>query len=146
MPGSAPLSGSVTLPAGGVFRLTTLPDTRLPTLIPTGAGASSPTDPITGDLLASSTGASFTALMVMLAVSVAAENAVAPPLVVVSTLLPAPPLVWSQARKVMALLTMPLKFAFGWKYRRVAASAPSSSAELSATAPTAVQFEPLSRL
>ena len=44
---------------------------------------------------------------VMFAVSVVEENAVVPPLVEVSTLVPTVPLVWSQARKVMALLTVP---------------------------------------
>ncbi|WP_377806481.1 hypothetical protein ABNQ38_06475 (plasmid) [Azospirillum sp. A29] len=43
----------------------------------------------------------------MFAVSVAVENAVLPPLVLVSAVLPAVPLVWSQARKVMALLSVP---------------------------------------
>ena len=41
------------------------------------------------------------AVTVMLAVSVAAEYAVVPPFVVVVTLVPAVPLVWSQARNVM---------------------------------------------
>src|SRR4026209_1813916 len=104
MPVTAPLSGSVTLPAIGGFRLTTFPDTRLPTLIPTGAGASSPIDPITGDLLASSTGASFTVLTAMLAVSVAVENALLLPPPDVSTLLPAAPPPRAQAPGGMALL------------------------------------------
>ena len=55
-----------------------------------------------------STGASLTALTVRLAVSVATENAVMPPLAVVSALSPLLPLVRSQARKVIALLCVPL--------------------------------------
>ena len=51
----------------------------------------------------------------MLALAVAVENALVPPLVVVSAVLPAVPLVWSQARKVRPLLTVPLKLAFGTK-------------------------------
>ena len=54
------------------------------------------------------TGASLTALTIRLAVSVATENAVMPPLAVVSALPPLLPLVRSQARKVMALACVPL--------------------------------------
>ena len=78
----------------------------------------------------------------MSAVSVAVEKAVVPPLVVVSTLLPAVPDVWSQARNVMAFATDPLKLGLGWKYSRVLPSAASSNADVSDTAPTAVQLEP----
>ena len=42
----------------------------------------------------------------------------------------------------MALETVPLKLALGWKYTRVAASAPSSKADESETAPTASQLVP----
>ena len=48
----------------------------------------------------------MTASMTRLAVSVALEKAVVPPLVVVSTRLPLLPLVWSQARNVMALASV----------------------------------------
>ena len=61
------------------------------------------------------TGASLTALIVKAAVSVAAEKAVVPPFDEVSAVLPTVPLVRSQARKVIALVIVPLKFAFGWK-------------------------------
>src|SRR6188474_3186263 len=61
------------------------------------------------------TGASFAGLTTNDAVSNAVENAVEPPLTETSTLLPAVPLVRSQARKVMASLIVPLKLAFGWK-------------------------------
>ncbi len=44
------------------------------------------------------TGASFTAVTVKLAVPAAVLKAVVPPLVLTSTLLPAKPDVWSQAR------------------------------------------------
>ncbi len=52
---------------------------------------------------------------VMFAVSVALEYAVDPPLTAVSTLVPAVPVVWSQARNVTASVTLPLKFALAWK-------------------------------
>ena len=64
---------------------------------------------------ATATGLSFTALTVRLAVSMAFEYAVLPPFVTVLTVVPAVPLVWSQARKVMASLTVPLKFESPWK-------------------------------
>ena len=102
--------------------------------------AASSTTP--GCVTAARTGMLFTAFTVMSAVSVAVEKAVVPPLVVVSTLLPAVPDVWSQARNVIALATSPLKFALGWKYSRVFASAASRSAEPSETAPTAAQLVP----
>ena len=56
----------------------------------------------------SNTGASLTALTVRLAVSVAVEKAVVPPLLVVSASVPLVPLVWSQARKVIAVASVPL--------------------------------------
>src|SRR4051794_36719262 len=73
MPVTAP-STSLTLsspPAGGL-RSTRL-ETRVPTA-PTGAPASSACDASTGDLLASNTGASFTAVTVIAPVSDAVEN------------------------------------------------------------------------
>ena len=56
----------------------------------------------------SNTGASLTALTVRLAVSVAVEKAVVPPLLVVSASVPPVPLVWSHARKVIAVASVPL--------------------------------------
>ena len=50
---------------------------------------------------------SATGLITRLAVSVAVENAVVPPLLVVSASVPLLPLVWSQARKVIALASVP---------------------------------------
>ena len=76
-----------------------------------------------GAPLLSSTGASFTAVTVMLLLAVAALKAVEPPLVVVFAVRPAVPVVWSQARKVMPLLTVPLQFAFGTKRTKVWLSA-----------------------
>ena len=55
------------------------------------------------------------ALTVRFAVSVALEYAVDPPLAAVSTLVPAVPVVWSQARNVTASVTLPLKFPLAWK-------------------------------
>ena len=52
-------------------------------------------------------GVSATGLITRLAVSVAVENAVVPPLLVVSASVPLPPLVWSQARNVIALASVP---------------------------------------
>ena len=80
--------------------------------------------------------------MVMSMTSVALENAAIPPLVAVLTLVPAVPLVWSQARIVSAEVELPSKLAAGAKYRRVLASSASSSDEAELTAPTAVQFVP----
>ena len=53
-------------------------------------------------------GVSATGLITRLAVSVAVEKAVVPPLLVVSASVPLVPLVWSQARKVRALARVPL--------------------------------------
>jgi hypothetical protein len=75
-----------------------------------------------------SVGASFVAFTVTDAVSVALEKAELPPLLVVSTFVPAVPVLSSQARNVMPSLTVPLKLAAGWKYSRVLALASSSSA------------------
>ena len=61
------------------------------------------------------TGASLTGLTTIDAVSVAVENAVVPPLVAVFAVPPLAPLVRSQARNVIALAIVPLKFAFGRK-------------------------------
>src|SRR5262245_66577552 len=80
---------------------------------PNGLAVSSLTDASVAPPLA--TGASFAGLTTNDAVSNALENAVEPPLTETSILLPAVPLVWSHARKVMALLIVPLKLAFGWK-------------------------------
>ena len=60
-------------------------------------------------------GASLIALTVKLAVSVALENALLPPLLLVSAVPPFVPLVRSQARKVIAVASVPLKLALGWK-------------------------------
>jgi len=76
------------------------------TLMPVSSvGVSSATVKLIGRVL---TGASFTAVTFTSTTSVALENAVAPPLLPVSTLLPAVPLVWSQARKVSAATDVPL--------------------------------------
>ena len=50
-------------------------------------------------------GASLTAVTVIVAVSVAVLNALSPTLVLVSTLLPALPLLWSQARNVTSAVS-----------------------------------------
>ncbi|WP_427911364.1 hypothetical protein ACPWT1_11730 [Ramlibacter sp. MMS24-I3-19] len=50
------------------------------------------------------TGASFTGVTVTLAVAVVLLNAVLPPTAAAVTTVPAAPLVWSQARKVMDAL------------------------------------------
>ena len=66
-----------------------------------GAGSSAT---VSVKAVSASTGASLTAVTVIVAVSVAVLKAVVPPFGAVSTLVPAVPLVWSQARKV----TVPL--------------------------------------
>src|SRR4051794_38024629 len=71
-------------------------------------------------------GASLTALITRLAVGVAWEKGVMPPLADASASPPFVPLVRSQARKVIAVAKLPLKFAFGWKNSRLFASAASS--------------------
>ena len=50
----------------------------------------------------------MTAMTIRLAVSVAEEKAVVPPLVDVSAKVPFVPVVWSQARNVIALASVPL--------------------------------------
>src|SRR5262245_28204349 len=73
------------------------------TVAPGGLVASSRTAARLAEPLA--TGASLTALTKRLAVSVADEKAVVPPLTEVSAVPPLLGVVWSQARKVMALAT-----------------------------------------
>src|SRR5689334_16656642 len=65
--------------------------------------------------LPDATGASFTAVTVTSITSVALENAVVPPLLEVSTLLPALPPVWSQPRMVSAEVDVPFQLAVGAK-------------------------------
>ena len=70
-------------------------------------------------------GASFEAVTVMLALAVADENAVEPPLVEVLAVLPALPLVPSQARIVRPAATVPFQFDAGTK--RIAAPPSAAS-------------------
>ena len=74
----------------------------------------------------------------------ALEKAVMPPVADASASPPFVPLVRSQARKVIAVAKLPLKFAFGWKNSRLFASAASSRAFVLVTAPSTCQFAPLS--
>src|SRR5215467_14203289 len=78
----------------------------------------------------------------MLALAVVALNAVVPPLLVTFAVFPAVPLVWSHARKVMPLVTVPLKFAFGTKRTEVFASAASSRPTDADGEPNAVHVDP----
>src|SRR5882757_4553321 len=80
----------------------------------------------------------------MLAVAVAELNAVDPPLVLTSAVLPAAPLVWSHARNVTPLVTVPLKSALGTNRMRVLASAASSREDVLLGVPKAFQFVPAS--
>src|SRR5690349_8200258 len=89
-------------------------DTNVPTA-PTGFPELAATDVNAGLLFLSSTGASLTAATFSDAVSVAAENVVAPPLEAVVSKLPFAPNVRSQARNVIAVGTSPLKLAVGLK-------------------------------
>ena len=84
-------------------------------------------------------GASLTALTVIEALSVAAEKAVLPPLTEVSTLLPAVPLTWSQARNDSVALV-----AFCASGTKRSRSVPrNSNADVSLTTPSAFQVLPL---
>ena len=83
-------------------------------------------------------GASLTAVTVIDAVSVAVLKAVVPPFVLTSTLVPALPLVWSQARNVT--LAESAFCASGTK--RSLSVARSSRADVSETVPTANQLLP----
>ena len=86
MPAEAPLSTSATEPASrSATLITSLASER------TAEGSLMVVD-------SSQLGASFTAVTLMLAVLLAIEKAVLPPVSVVVTLLPAVPLLWSQAR------------------------------------------------
>src|SRR5258707_919521 len=83
-------------------------------------------------------GASLTLLTAMVLVAVLVLKALVPPLPQVSTLVPAAPLVWSQARKVTEALVpfWPLGTKRSLSVER------SSRAELLETEPTAVQVLP----
>src|SRR5438132_244057 len=125
IPCTAPVSTSLTWPASSV-------ETRSPPL----AVWSSL---IVVKLLApDNSGASFTLLTVMFAVAVAVLKAVVPPLVVVSTLVPWVPLVWSQAEKVTEAV---VPFSPSGTNRSLSV-ARSKRAELPATAPTAFHVPP----
>ena len=96
-----------------------------------------------GGFVASKSGWSFTGVTIKLTVSVAVENAVAPPLLLVLASSPFAPRVWSQARNVRAADNVALKSEFGSKYTRVFASAANKRAMLFATAPSSDQLVPL---
>ena len=83
-------------------------------------------------------------MITRLAVSVALEKAVLPPVADASARPPLLPLVRSQAWNVTALASVPLKFAFGRKNNRVFASAANNLAFGFVTAPSACQLAPLS--
>ena len=97
-------------------------------LAPPGEVASSRT----GDRLAAplATGASLTGVTVMPPAAVALLNAVAPPLTLVLAVLPATPLVWSQARNVRPVVTVPFQLALGTKRTRVVATSPANNRAL----------------
>ena len=97
------------------------------------SAVSSPTTCAAGTVFS---GASLTAVTLMRAVSVAALNAVLPPFVEASSLLPAAPVLWSQARKVR-LPAVPFCPSGTNRNRSLARS---SSALLSDTAPTPAQL------
>ena len=103
---SAPLSTSLTLSTRRGKAKSTRAEISVPAAPEGYAGISFIGDRV-GLLVLSSTGASLTAVTVRLAVSVAVENAVMPPLLVVSASVPLPPLVWSQARNVMPVASVP---------------------------------------
>src|SRR5262249_45073988 len=86
------------------------------------------------------TGASLTLLTVILDVAVAVLKAVVVPLVVVSTLLPSVPLVWSQAQNV----TLPVVPFWPSGTKRNLSLERKSNADELLTAPTLVQVVPAS--
>ena len=91
-----------------------------------------------------STGASFTGLTVIELLNAAPLKAVLPPLLLVSAVPPAVPLVWSQARQIRPLVTLPFQLAFGTKRTQVLASDASKRAVLAPGVPKAVQLAPAS--
>ena len=109
---------------------------------PTGATESSGCAVITGVFEASSSGASLMPVTASDAVSVAALNALAPPLALASAVSPATPLLRSHARNVIAAPSVPFQSGFASKYSRVSASAASSRAAVSDTAPSCRQVAP----
>ena len=66
-------------------------------------------------VLSAPTGASFTALTLIPALAVAALKALAPPLLLVSAVPPAVPLLRSQARKLIPPASVPFQLALGTK-------------------------------
>ena len=94
---------STALPSGSVM----LPSTMIAaTVSPAGLARSSAMVVSTGDTAALSTGALWAAVTEMLRVSLALEYGVMPPLLLVLAVLPAVPLVLSQARKVSVALPL----------------------------------------
>src|SRR5262249_9133003 len=89
-------------------------------------------------LAPANTGASFTLVTVIEAVAVAGLNAVVLPAVVVSTFVPAVPVVWSQAQNVTQAV---VRFWPSCTHRSLSVE-PSNSAELALTGPTPVQVLP----
>ena len=93
---------------------------------------------LTAPVSATATGASFTAVTVMVAVSVADEKALVPPTVLITAYVPAlPPAVLSQAPKVT--LVVPFQLPAGTKRRLSVASSSSPLPALSVKL-TAVQL------
>ena len=127
---------------GSTSVMRSLPALRMIDVIESPGGSTSSSTTFVSVMLplASSTGASFTAVIVMDAVSLAAENGVAPPLTDTSTLLPSVSELWSQTRKSneATSATSPP----GTK--RMRSMSRSNRALEPETVPTAFQFEPAS--
>src|SRR5262249_23676310 len=87
-------------------------------------------------------GASLTLLTVRLELAVAELKAVVPPFVVVLAVPPLAPLLWSQARNVIPVATVPFQLAAGKNRTRVLASAASSRADAVEGVPNASHVEP----
>ena len=94
---------STALPSISVMELSTTMDA---TMLPVGLISSSVTAVSAGAWLLSNTGASFSAVMLMDAVSVTVLKAAFVPLLVVSAVAPVVPLLSSQARKVIVALAI----------------------------------------
>src|SRR5262245_41840515 len=87
-------------------------------------------------------GALLTGLTVMLALAVALLKAVVPPFVDVLATPVADPIVWSQARNVKPLFTVPFQFAAGTNRTREVASAARRRADEFDGLPNDVQLDP----
>ncbi len=136
IPSTAPASTSVirSPPALEMIALTSVP------LLVTSSSSMAANDMVP---VLSNTGASFTALTTIRAVSVAVLKAVVPPLLEVLAVPPLVPLVWSHARNVIPGSTVPFQLALGTNRTLVLLLAANSRAAVFVGVPNGYQFVPL---